>query len=171
MVLAPSPTPSLYPPKCSNNHLALEPHIWRLHKSYRCSECWGPQSLLSKRINLMTACPHRNCKPKSLLMAFSFISCMIQGTENSEELSSKLQIPSRVIKIHVPGFGDSSSLITLVPLSPPPPLDFFLLPSALACKPCCFNFFPVLPVLLEHFIFNSQLIWRSATLRFNCLQR
>lgn len=84
-------------------------------------------TVLSKKINLMTACPHRNCKLKSLLMAFSFISCMIQGIENSEELSSKLQIPSRVIKFHVPGFGDSSSLITLVPLPPRPQTFFFFL--------------------------------------------
>lgn len=50
-----------------------------------------------------------------------------------------------------------------------PSSPLFLL-SALAYKPCYFNFFPVLPVLLEHFIFNSQLIWRSATLKFNRVQ-
>lgn len=138
-------------------------------------------TVLSKKINLTTACPRRNCKPTSLLMAFSFISRMAQGIENSEELSSKLQIPSRIIKKKPmsldlessPGSYKSrrqfiSDHLGSIARHPPPRL--FLLPSALACKPCCFNFFPVLPVLLEHFIFNSQLIWRSATLRFNCLQ-
>lgn len=44
---------------------------------------WVLRTTVLSKINLMTACPHRNCKPKSLLMAFSFISCMIQGIENS----------------------------------------------------------------------------------------
>lgn len=41
-----------------------------------------------------------------------------------------------------------------------------LLLSALAYKLSYFNFFPVLPVLLEHFIFNSKLIWNIAMVRF-----
>lgn len=52
-------------------------------------------------------------------------------------------------------------------ISLPPPFSSF---STGIQTMLFFNFFPVLPVLLEHFIFNSQLIWRSAMLKFNRLQ-
>lgn len=129
----------------------------------------------------------RKCKSKVLPIDFLFISVYsspetkFKGTKASKELPSKLQVQSKFIKIHFPltwkplflglmNPGDSSVWDYLLSNAPTPPTPtFFFLPSVLACKPCCFNFFPVLPVLLEHFIFDSQLIWRSATLRFNCL--
>lgn len=102
-----------------------------------------------------------------------------KGTRDSKELPSKLQIQSQFTTVYFPSLGNVFSWALQIQETvqfriisspvPPHPTPLFFLPSVLACKPCCFNFFPVLPVLLEHFIFNSQLIWRSATLRFNCL--
>lgn len=141
---------------------------------------------LRKKINCRVAFPSRKCKFKSFPMHFPFICCAVlqkqsstgQKIQKSFLLNCKYNLNSpKSIFPHLEASSPASYKsrrqfsFRLSSLQCHPGLVFFFLPSVLACKPCCFNFFPVLPVLLEHFIFDSQLIWRRATPRFDCLQR